>query len=438
MLRACWFLALALAAGLACPRTGLAWGGASHAAITRAACQTLPPWQKELLGNQLAGLVHRYCLIPDQVYTDRENARFAMMDSRPGVRYILNLHLPGPPPENLEVLQYFVEKTVAALRAGRVADAARYMGTVCHLVEDYGSPAHVVPEDNMFTLWQQFLPPPEEMKGVLLHGPIENGTFQIDLKDYRPRLLGTSVPEASWRLLHRIHEQIVYVRATTVPIIRGLYAGDRKAVDAQQRKAARFDAQVVADALYTILCLGAKRFAPAEVEQLQRVEITRFFPLEAPKLYYPQSQFFGKPYWGYPRVGFTLAEGKRPVPLRLRLRRGKQIREQEIPNGISAGMGRRLTFLLPEGVFQRFEVTAGLHAQLGAQGKVQFTVLGDGKVLQRIVLSGSEPARRLECDIRRVTRLALALESKTSQSQYNYAIWAAPTLIKAQAAKGTP
>ena len=47
------------------------------------------------------------------------------------------------------------------------------MGTICHMLEDYGSPAHTVPGDNMFTLLQQFLPPPDRMKGKLLHGPIE-------------------------------------------------------------------------------------------------------------------------------------------------------------------------------------------------------------------------------------------------------------------------
>ena len=123
-----------------------------------------------------------------------------MMDSRPGEAYLLNLHLPAPQQsENLETLRYFLGKAVGAIKAGKTGDAARYMGTVCHMLEDYGCPAHTVPGDNMFTLLQQFLPPPERMKGTLLHGPIESGKLDVAIKGYRPRLLGTTAEEAAWR-----------------------------------------------------------------------------------------------------------------------------------------------------------------------------------------------------------------------------------------------
>jgi len=75
-----------------------------------------------------------------------------MMDSHPGEKYLLFLHLPSQPTEYLEALRYFMEKAVGAIQAGNMGDAARFMGTICHLVEDYGSPAHTVPGDNMFTL----------------------------------------------------------------------------------------------------------------------------------------------------------------------------------------------------------------------------------------------------------------------------------------------
>ena len=44
---------------------------------------------------------------------DKENTKFAMMDSRPGETYLLNLHLPAPQQlENLETLHYFMGKAV--------------------------------------------------------------------------------------------------------------------------------------------------------------------------------------------------------------------------------------------------------------------------------------------------------------------------------------
>jgi hypothetical protein len=137
-----------------------------------------------------------------------------------------------------------------------IHDAARYMGTVCHQIEDYGSPSHTMPGDNMFTLLQQFLPPSETMRDVLLHGPVESGSLVVSISGYNPRLLGTSVNEAAWRLMHRIHEGILNARSTTIPIIQALYAGVSKQVKEEQLKAAKVDAEIVADAMFTILSLG--------------------------------------------------------------------------------------------------------------------------------------------------------------------------------------
>jgi len=187
--------------------SGSAFGwGEPHPGITKAALNVLPPWQRELLGGEDPQLAGKFCLIPDNVDADRENARFAAMESRPGEAYLLNLHLPAQQPENLEAMRYFMGEAVGAVHDGRTGDAARYMSTICHHLEDYGSPSHTLPGDNQFTLLQQFLPATEAMKDKLLHGPIENATLNVEIRGYKPVLLGTSVEEASWRLLHRVNE----------------------------------------------------------------------------------------------------------------------------------------------------------------------------------------------------------------------------------------
>lgn len=88
-------LLLCFCALMLAPRQSLAWGEPHHA-ITSAALEVLPAWQKEILGEELAPLAAAYCLIPDKVHTDRVNGRFAMMDSHPGEIYLLKLHLPDP------------------------------------------------------------------------------------------------------------------------------------------------------------------------------------------------------------------------------------------------------------------------------------------------------------------------------------------------------
>lgn len=371
-----------------------------------------------------------YCLIPDHVFTDRANAKFAMIDGRPKEVYILTLHLPASQEENLVVLQYFVGKAVEALAAKNVEDAARYMGTVCHQIEDYGSPSHTMPGDNQFTLLQQFLPPPEEMKDQLLHGPVESAEWSVSIAGYSPRLLGASVEEASWRLLHRIHEAIVNARSTTIPIILALYGKDAKTVESNQLKAAAVDATVVADALHTIIALGVGDAAKGNGSSPSELPMGGLLPTEAAQLYFPQTQFFSSPYWGHPRSGLILADGKRSMPLKLMVAESGKVVEREFSNGISAGMGRTLTFPLPKGVYSKFKVFAGLHSELGTEGKVEFSVLGDGKVLANSVVSGADPSVLMECDLSGVSQLQLSLKSGGGDGKQNYAVWGDPVLLK--------
>lgn len=418
-------LAFAALLSLATPSLVFGWGEPHHA-ITRAALDVLPAWQKEVLGGELTQLGDNYCMIPDNVFTDKENAKYAKMESVPNEVYLKILHLPTQQPEYLEAMRYFMEQAVASLRNGKLGDAARYMGTVCHQIEDYGSPSHTVPGDNMFTLLQQFLPPSDAMKGQLMHGPIENGDFKVSIDGYQPKLLGTTVNEAAWKLMHRVHDEILNARSTTVPIIQALYKEDKEGVVKHQLRAATMDAQVVADAVYTILCLGMQKFAAEEQAALKQVQIGAFFPLEAASCYYPQSQFFGSPNWGHARSGVILAGGNTDMPLKLCVGSSNQ----EFKNGISAGMGKPLTFLLPKDVYARFAVLAGLHPELGAKGRVEFTVSGDGKVLTTVILNGTDPAKLLECDVTGISELQLMLTSRGVDSKSNYAIWAEPTLVK--------
>ena len=407
------------------PSLVFGWGEPHHA-ITRAALDVLPAWQKEALGGELTQLGDSYCMIPDNVFTEKENARFARMESAPNEVYLKILHLPTQQPEYLEVMRYFMERAVAALREGKIGDAARYMGTMCHQIEDYGSPSHTVPGDNMFTLLQQFLPPSDAMKGQLMHGPIENGDFKVSIEGYKPQLLGTTVNEAAWRLMHRVHEEIINARSTTVPIIQALYREEKASVVKHQMRAAVMDAQVVADSVYTVLCLGMQKYAAEEQAVLKEAQIGSFFPLEAASLYYPQAQFFSSPNWGHARSGVILAGGKEDMPLKLCV----GFSNQEFKNGISAGMGKALTFLLPRDVYARFTVLAGLHPELGAKGRVEFTINGDGRALTTVILNGTDPAKLLECDVTGVSELQLMLTSRGVDPKSNYAIWGEPTLVK--------
>lgn len=412
------------------PEQLFAWGEPHHA-ITKSALETLPAWQKELLGAEFDALAAKHCMIPDNVYSDKENAKFAAMESSPGEVYLQKLHLPqAEQTVNRESLRYFMQKAVESVKAGKVGDAARYMGTICHVIEDFGSPSHTVPGDNQFTLLQQFMPSTEKMQGTLLHGPIENGDFAVSIAGYQPRLLGTSVEEASWRLLHRVHEGILNARSTTVPIIQALYAGDDATKVTWQTKAATKDAQVVADAMHTILCLGAEKFEAEAQKNCEHAGIATFWPVEAVHLYYPQSHFFSSPFWGHAHSNGVMEGGKKALPIKLRVSNEDGVIEKEFAEGISTGMGKALTFHLPKGVYRRFTALAGLQTGIGDKGRVEFTVLGDGKPLASAVVNGTEAAHAFDCDVSGVSLLQLNAVSRGLDPKSNYAVWAVPELLK--------
>jgi len=406
------------------------WSG-PHTVITRAACKVLPEWQKELWGNELKALGDDYCQIPDRVYTHPGVARYAMIDSKPDVEYLVGLHLPPETGEGYELLRFFLGKAVSALKDGRTGDAARYTGTICHALEDWGCPAHSVPDDNMFTLFKQFLPPPDKWEDALLHGPAENGRFEIDLADYKPRLLGTSVEEAAFNLVHESHVTTVYARGLIVPIIQGLYRDDHAAVNEAQQKAAIRDAELVADACYTLACIAGNKFEPDHVGTLRRVDIAGLWPQEAPAFYMPQSTFFDRPYWGHATRGKILKDGREAVPLRMRVKRGESTVIETVESGIGTGTRSKLTYLLPAGVYETFQVTAGLHAELGVNGSVVFEIRGDGKTLAKTEpFSGKAPAQFIETPLAGITNLQLRATSGAGDANANYAIWGQPRLVK--------
>ncbi len=406
-----------------------AWGE-PHKAITQAALAALTDAERAQLGAELGPLGTQHCLIPDRVYEGKDVAKYAMMDSRPGVTYLVGLHLPAQQPENYEVLRFFMGKAVAALQAGNVGDAARYAGTVAHALEDWSCPAHVVPGDNMFTLFQQFLPPPDAMQNKLLHSPVEAGKFEVTIGGFKPMLLGATVDEAAFNLLHRLNSATILARAQTIPIIQALYAGDSNAVTAAQLKAATKGATVVADALHTLLCLGTRQPDAGAVAQFNSVDLAQCWPLEATNLFFAQQTFFSKPYWGHAHMGGVLEGGSNAAPIKLRVEENGGVAIKEFANGVGTGTRSSLTYLVPAGVYRQFTVLAGLHPELGAKGGVEFTVFGNEKKLASVALTGDQPAHRFDCDLTGVTNLQLVATAKGGDPKANYAIWAEPRLVK--------
>ena len=126
-------------------------------------------------------------------------------------------------------------------------------------------------------------------------------------------------------------------------------------------------------------------------------------------------------------------DGTNSVPIKLRVEeKGRQVLKT-FDTGIGAGTRCALTCLVPPGVYERFTVLAGLHADLGAKGGVEFTVFGDDRKLASVALTGDQPAHRFDCDLAGVTRLQLLTTARGGDAKFNYAVWAEPRLLKPNA-----
>ncbi|HPO38691.1 MAG TPA: NPCBM/NEW2 domain-containing protein [Kiritimatiellia bacterium] len=210
-----------------------------------------------------------------------------------------------------------------------------------------------------------------------------------------------------------------------------MYAGDTNAWNAAQQTAACFGARLAADALYTLICLARDRFGPDEAGALQRIDLTYYAPLEAPDLYLPQAAFFSRPYWGYATVGASLRDGKTAVPLALRVSEAGRETIRVFEHGVGVGTRSVLTYLIPKDVYARFQVSAGLHAELGGSGHVRFEILGNGKRLADLSpVQGTMPAHTLDLPLAGITNLQLIATSAGGDGSGNHAVWGAPRLLK--------
>jgi hypothetical protein len=410
-----------------------AWGP-MHAAITEAAYDSLPPWQREFLANQRQTLIEFDCIIPDLARAPAHKktvGRFVLLPN--GDTFT---HEPHSREHNSALMLHYFSKAVESVRAGELDEASRYAGCLLHFLEDCGSPAHSMPGDNQHGYMQDLLEVPAEFKDRPLHGLIEGGTLQLDLAGYRPQLLGTTPEEAVLHLTERLHAEIRNARAQVIPILQGVFLNDQTAIDTGRRRAATMDAQVAADALYSILAIAQNRFEPDEKVTLDTVDVAALTPLEVvSSSYFPQFSYFSNPYFGFPVRNFILEGGVTKQPLTLQIAADGATKIQAFERGLGLGTGCRVTYTLPLKVYERFECLVGLHATLGSSGAMSFRVFADGEaVFDSGILTGDTPAKKVSIPVWRVRQISIETQNRntTATPGKNYAVIAEPRLIKAQ------
>jgi len=239
------------------------WGGENHSNITKAALDCLPGNQLESLGSAADSLVNHYCLNPDYyVAAVRTKNKEKEAFYKPYIELPLlqNTHRWHRTEDDYsEICFYMTTKTifhaVDNLKKGNNLEAAKYLGSLCHFLEDNTCPAHVA--INQMT--SEMLPSDEYPGKMDKHRAMDNAKFKIDIDGYNPGLLGENIVEVSEAIYFRFKENRINSRAQLVPLLQAIYAKNKKAINQYANNAAKPAVKLVADVLYTVCVLAAEK-----------------------------------------------------------------------------------------------------------------------------------------------------------------------------------
>lgn len=217
------------------PLSAPAWG--PHREITQAALDTLGTNHPlaQVLGAQAQALTN-YCWLADyRRLPFREPEEDFYADDYllfPGV----DSHYDHICPEVKKTYRPYFQRAVQALRTENPANAARWVGSLLHFIEDTGSPPHAA-----------------ELRGDV-HVKMENwvDAKQISVAGYRPQLLGTNEADAREGLVRRMDRLIEFSRERGHRLIAPVQIGNRTTVKPVVLECALETSRVTADLLHTL------------------------------------------------------------------------------------------------------------------------------------------------------------------------------------------
>ena len=236
----------------------LAWG--PHPQITRAAQDVLPEREQTTayFGKDWLRL-QGYCLMPDwrrSVQPDFYPDDFLLWPDSP-------THINHMVPDVKTTYQPFFQRALLALRTETPQNAARWIGSLIHYVEDSGAPCHAA-----------------AIKGEM-HKRLENwlDAEAISIANYQPQLLGHDEPAALAGFLRRMDGLLAFSKERAEKIYTQVEALQERQDQPVIMECANESARAVADVLHTLLILSSS--APAQPTFAGRVTMPTDAPLPA-------------------------------------------------------------------------------------------------------------------------------------------------------------
>jgi hypothetical protein len=226
---------LATVAGLLAAAPAHGWG--PHPAITQAALDALGTndvliqslgWQAQRLTNYcwMADFKRLPFREPDQAFYADDYLLFPQAPA----------HWDHICPEVRRTYRPYFIRALQALRTESPANAARWIGSLLHFVEDTGSPPHAA-----------------EIRGGV-HSNMENWVEagHIQIAGYRPQQLGTNDADAIEGFIRRMDLLIEFSKPRGKSLITPVLIGNQTAVKPVVLECALETSRVVADLLHTI------------------------------------------------------------------------------------------------------------------------------------------------------------------------------------------
>ncbi|WP_299460124.1 NPCBM/NEW2 domain-containing protein [uncultured Gimesia sp.] len=405
------------------------WGwGRGHKLIRAWAVAQLPAWQKALLRPEdWQRLQSDYTSLQDI----HAGGKAPHLDKYclPPAR--LSLHDVGSIEASLPDIQWYIQQTLDHLARNEPDEAMKFLGVLCHWNEDPGCPcAHSSPIDEA-TL-RRLLPPSAAVvnKNYLFGygGVADIGNYTIPEEQYRPQLLGTTVPEAAARIYQHQRLLRAHAAALIIPLIQAEIAGNAAQADLQRQTAAVYNAKHVADILYTLFCLQEKRFAADEVAALKTQPLTAWEPDT-------KMQMISHPYYVTPFLVNQAMDAKRNLhPLTFA---SEPESESAITHGFGMGTPYTLNYKVGPGiVFDRLTCRVGLHSTAGEAGKVAFAIIVNGvETAKTKFLTPADKPEVLDVSLPETDIVTIGLRTiphPESNPLHNLAVWGNPNLIRAE------
>ena len=150
------------------------------------------------------------------------------------------------------LIPFYLKNAVDSFRKGDVKSAVKYCGVYSHTIGDITEPVHALGP----RIVDKVLPPPKKYMGLELHANVEGLMAPVNIKGYKPKLLGANLASAEMSAYAALEAASREGNRLMLPIVQALYAGDKGKAIKLSSEAQNFSAKTTADFIYTTYCIA--------------------------------------------------------------------------------------------------------------------------------------------------------------------------------------